>query len=530
MGFYTISLVQADDWVYEVRKDDNLWNLTVDYLIDMSYVKRVQKLNKIADPWHIPPGTKIRIPKQWIRHYPALIRVQNLQGTAQIRDEESDQSSPVKVGTVVMLGDIISTDVDSTILLGFLDGSQILLLENSRLKIEKLMLLENTGMSDIRLKLEAGRLETLVAPDKGTARRFQIKTPITVTSVRGTDYRVSADVEYNKSNTEVLDGKVAVSAQSKSRLLPAGFGTVTLQGQEPALPVKLLPAPDISKLPRLFVQVPIRLNISKPEKVQSYRVQIAKTELFRDVLFDELFSSGLIRAADLADGDYYLRIRAIDKQQLEGYHGQFLFTVNAKPEAPFLLTPKHGDGILLEDSLEFSWSGQQDINHYHLQIAKDKKFSEIIINNPEVDDTELSVAEQQTVGKYFWRVAAIDEEGDGPYSEPQMFRRIIPAPGFEAPELTDDLLFIRAREGLPGQTYQLQMADDETFEELLFDMRSDKPYFEIQRPGAGEYFIRLRTIDPDGFIGPFGKPQSIDIPYNKYWLMTLLPLLILLAL
>lgn len=529
ISFCTISVVQADDWIYEIRNGDNLWNITVDYLVDLSYVERVQKLNNIADPWYIRPGTKIKIPKQWVRHYPALIRVQNLQGTAKIFEDESDQPRAVTVGTIVMLGDIVSTDSDSTLTLGFLDGSQILLLENSRLKIEHLMLLEHTGMSDYQLILEEGRVETKVDPDKGSARRFQIKTPATVTSVRGTDYRVSAEAE-NKSSTEVLIGKVRVSGQSKHRLLPAGFGNVTQKGQEPTLPVKLLPAPDVGNLPRLFVQVPIQFSMPEVEKGRGYRVQIAKTEHFRDLLFDQLFHTNLIRGADLADGDYHLRVRAIDEQQLEGYNGQFLFTINARPEAPFLLTPKQGDGILEEDDINFSWSGQREINHYHLQIAKDYKFSDIIIDKQVKNETGLSVAEQQTLGKYFWRVAAVDKDGDGPFSDGQMFRRIVPAPAWEAPDISDDTLVIRAKKGLPGQTYQMQMSDDETFQNVLFDMTSENPQFEMPRPDGGEYFIRLRTIDPDGFNGPFAKPQSIDIPYNLYWLLTLLPLFALLAL
>ena len=531
MSFYTISVAQAADWIYEVRDGDNLWNITTDYLIDISYVTQLQKINNIADPWYIKPGTKIKIPKKWLKHFPSLIRVQNLQGSAHIIEEESNQSQPVKVGTVVMLGDTISTDSNSHLTLAFLDGTVILLLENSRLKIERLMLMEYTGMSDIQLKLEEGRLETQVIPEKGSARRFQIKTPATVTSVRGTDYRISAEAKIDKSNTEVLKGKVAVNSNHANHMLLAGFGSSIQKGQKPRPPVKLLAAPDVSNLPRLFSLLPIQFSISRSDKVESYRVQIAKTELFRDLLFNQLFSSEIIRSANLADGDYHLRIRAVDKQQLEGHNASFPFAVNALPEPPFVLTPKPGSGVLIKDKLNFSWTGQQDINNYHLQIAKDNNFKHIIIDTQDISDTNLSIAKQQSIGKYYWRIAAVDKDGDGPFSETQMFRRIIPAPKMEAPDFTDDSIIIRARTGLPGQSYQLQMADEDTFQQLLFDNRSDTPQFEIPKPSSGgEYFIRLRTIDPDGFIGPFSKPQTINIPYNLYWLLTLLPLLILIAL
>ncbi len=520
----------AVDWIYKVRHGDNLWNLTVDYLIDTSYVKRVQKLNKISNPKHILPGTLIKIPSEWIKHYPMLIRVISLQGTGHVLNEESDHPQKLKVGMILILGDTITTEANSALTLGFLDGSQILLQEKSRLVIENMMMLEYTGMSDVSLELEKGRLETQVMPSKGTARQFKIKTPATVTSVRGTDYRISSEQQNNSSNTEVTAGKVAVKGISKSQLVPSGYGTVTVKNQEPKPPVKLLPAPDLKQLPRPFAQVPIQFSLTKSTNTHGFRVQIAKTEQFKSLLFDKLYSQTIIRGPDLPDGDYHIRIRALDSQNLEGHNAQQKITVNARPEPPFLVTPKPGAGILLEDKPEFSWSSQQGVSQYHLQVSKTQDFAEIIVDKPGIMDSGLTIDEHLELGKYYWRIAAADQDGDGPYSDGQMFRRIIPAPELEAAEITDDKLTIRSRKGLPGQTYHFQMSDDKSFDELLVDQYTDKPGFEIPRPSGGEYFIRVRTIDPDGFVGPFAAPQSIDVPYDLYWLLALLPLLALLAL
>ncbi len=520
---------QSENWVYTVRNGDNLWNLTVDYLIDISYVDRVRKLNNIADPWHILPGTKIIIPRQWIRQYPALVRVLNLQGTAQVLEEGADQPRQLKVGSIMMLGDTVLTDADSSLVIGFINGSRILLQENSRLKINKLMLLENTGMSDTRLELETGRMETQVVPSKGSARKFLITTPATVTSVRGTDYRISAERKSNESRTEVVEGKVVVSGDRKSLLLRAGFGTVTKKGMEPLKPVKLLPKPDLDALPRVFSQVPIQFVMVRQEQARGYRVQIAKTELFRDILFDKPYSSGIFRGPELADGDYHIRIRAFDENRVEGLNADRKMTVNARPASPFLISPKPGEGRL-QESPEFVWANQQGIEKYHLQIASDKGFSHLVIDKSDIDTNQWDISAKLPVGKYYWRVAAVDQDGDGPFSDGQMFRRIVPAPELEAPEISEQTVVIRSREGLPGQTYHFQMAADDTFAELLVDQYTDKPGFEIQRPDGGEYFVRVRTIDPDGFIGPFAEPQSFRVPYNYYWLLTLLPLLALLAL
>jgi len=530
MFLYSFSLAQAEDWIYKVRERDNLWNLTVDHLIDISYVKKVQALNNISDPWHIVPGTILKIPSQWVRHFPALLRVQNLQGSAVILEDEARQTKPLKVGDLVMLGDIITTSSASTLIIGFLDGSQILLQEDSSLKVDHLMLLENTGMLDSQLQLLSGRLETQVSPDKGTARQFKIKTPVTVTSVRGTDYRISAEEEQNQSKTEVVEGKVIVTGEDKSRLILAGFGTITVKDQDPMPPVKLLLAPDISHIPSPFNEVPIQLFMPALKQGLGYRVQIANTAEFQDILFDKPFHSSIIRGPDLADGDYHIRVRAIDSQQLEGYNAQAQITINARPEAPFLVSPKLGEGILLEDDSEFSWSRQQGIDKYHMQIASVEDFSDILIDISDITENEKTITEKLGLGKYYWRIAATDQDGDGPFTDGQLFRRIVPAPDIEAPDITDDMLTIRSRRGLPGQSYHFQMSDDESFSDLLVDKRTNEPGFEIARPTGGTYYIRVRTIDPDGFVGPFAAPQSIDVPYDLYWLLALLPLLALLAL
>lgn len=529
--FYGLSLVQAEDWLYKVRKGDNLWNLAVEHLIDTSYAKRVQKLNGIINPWHLLPGSIIKIPSQWVRHYPAIVRVQNLQGTAQILDDGAKQPHQLKVGDMVMPGDTVITDANSTLVLDFIDGSSVLLGENSQLKIDKLMILENTGMSESQLNLLKGRLETQVVPAKGTARKFQIKTPVTVTSVRGTSYRISAEEEKNLSKTEVIEGKVVVKGFEKSLTLPVGFGTITEKDKAPLPPIKLLPAPDISQIPVPFVQVPIQFSMPTFETGHGYRVQIAKTEFFKDIFFNKKFYSPTVKGPDLADGDYHIRVRSFDAKELEGYDAQSQIIINALPESPFLVSPKQGEGIFVEDSLIFSWSRQKGVSQYHLQIASSEDFSELLFDTAKVDTNELTMTDKMTSGKYYWRIAAIDQDGDGPFSDAQMFRRIVPAPVLEAPEITDDTLAFRSRSGLPGQTYHFQMSDDENFNELLADKQNDKPEFIIPRPSrGGEYFIRVRTIDADGFVGPFAAAQSIDVPYDFYWLLTLLPLLVLIAL
>ena len=83
-------------------------------------------------------------------------------------------------------------------------------------------------------------------------------------------------------------------------------------------------------------------------------------------------------------------------------------------------------------------------------------------------------------------------------------------------------MVFRWPEGLPGQTYQFQMARDPQFSQPVTDVRLAEPEARVARPASAVYYLRVRTIDVDGYQGEFGPTQRIPIPPSNHW-----PLLIL---
>ncbi|WP_173052140.1 hypothetical protein [Candidatus Nitrotoga sp. AM1P] len=47
---------------------------------------------------------------------------------------------------------------------------------------------------------------------------------------------------------------------------------------------------------------------------------------------------------------------------------------------------------------------------------------------------------------------------------------------------------------------------------------------QIDNLKPGIYYLRVKTIDADGFAGPFGPVQQIEVPTktNYWWLLLLL--------
>lgn len=522
---------RPEEWIYTVRPGDNLWHLAEEYLIDQSYWQRLQTLNRVEDPFRIPPGTQLRIPTSWLKKIPILARVHRITGTAEAVEADTGKVTPLQAGSLLLMGDAVRTAKDSNITLEFVDGSRLLLQSDSYLTLDHLRIYRATGVTDTRVRLREGRLETRVAPAQGAASRFQISTPAAVTSVRGTDYRVGSDVKAQESRAEVTEGRVDVSSAGTTRNVPAGFGTVATAGEAPRPPIQLLAPPDLFGLPETFERSPIRFDLPAAPEIRGYRVQIAEPKTGARLLFDETFSSARIRGPDLPDGEYLLRARSIDSNTLEGLNAERRFVLNARPEPPLPLEPKPGAGVQ-EESPVFEWSRQENIKAYHFQLASDPRFAKPLVDKGNYPDTRLAIDRKLARGHYFWRVAVVDaSDGRGPFSDPQEFRRVYPAPQPEQPDVSDEYVVIRWRAGLPGQKYQFQLSKDRDFAGPLIDIRIAEPRIQIHRPESGRYFMRIRTIESDGFVGSFGPTQTMDIPrQGLYWLLLALPLFALFAL
>ncbi len=517
----------AQDWIYHVKNQDTLWDISEKYLGSHKHVTALQRLNRIKDPNHIPPGTRLVIPEHWLIVHPTMARIIETRGMAELIEGQSYIVKKLSVGDIAIEGDSITTQADSSVILQFIDGSLLILQENSHLLIDHLSFFENTAMTSTTLDLKKGRLETQVAPKQGSSSQFKINTPLSSTSVRGTDYRLSSETK--AALTEVLEGSVKVESTLQKQNINGGYGIVSSPTRKTS-PVKLLPAPDPESIPKLFERNPLQFSIDKPSGHLGHRLQIASDAQFQRIVFDKLTDSNIIRATDLADGQYFLRLRAYDQNGLEGLNTDLQITVNTQPEPPFILSPKQ-NGKTAEELPLFQWTERDTVKKYHFQLADNPSFKDPIVDISDLDEAEYTPEKSLELGEYYWRIAVLDDEGkDGPFSDIQTFNRIYAAPEAGEAEISDAGISIQFQAGLPQQSYRFQLASDENFESILVDKSSDNAVFEFDKPDSGTYFIRGKTIDPDGYSSDFGTAQKLEVPIDsRYWLLLLLPLIALVA-
>lgn len=517
---------KAAEWIYTVRPGDNLWNLTEQHLISIGLVYRLQKLNRIQNPYQIPPGTEIRIPFEWARQQSSQARVISVNGDAMVRRQSTFQKIPIVQGMQLFAGDEVSTGQDAFVMLEFADRSLLRIQAESKARFNRLEVLGDEGMVNTEVDLQYGRTENTVPKNPDINSRFQITSPSAVSSVRGTDFRMGTAEEGMITYSEVLAGRVQVSGSNRSIRVSEGFGSVTKLNEAPSRPVKLLSPPDLSVTPQLYGRMPLTIPLKPLINANAYRVQIAADNAFKNLLTDFISVSVPLRGGELPDGDYWLRIRGRDNSGLEGYEAVMPIKIKARPEPPFVIAPQNG--MVVEDQNPvLQWTTRPDITHYILTISQEADFSLPVISESQVTGNHFRVTVPLAPGNYLWRIASVSEaEGIGPFSDPISFRVPMPGPLLESTDIADREITFSWPSAAEGQHFQFQFARDKAFQTILTDMQTYEPRVTLPRPDSGSYYLRIKVIEADGTQGSFSPAQIVEIPSKyPYWLFLLLPLL-----
>ena len=330
----------------------------------------------------------------------------------------------------------------------------------------------------------------------------------------------------------MLGGIVDLGNEAGRQALKSGFGTLAEIGQAPRAPTPLLPPPDLSGVPRLVERLPLDAPIPAIPGASAYRTQMAPDQTFAAVYANELSHVPRLRIADLPDGEYVARVRGVDPNGLEGFSTDQPITIHARPEPPVLVDPAPDAGLTVARPT-LRWAEGTSKASYHVQISTSAKFETPLADVPALAANTLQLAEDLAPGVYYWRVSTIDTaQGQGPFSDAQSFRRLLPGPGIDPPKLDGDQLTLRWLAAGNGASYHLQLARDENFQQPFVDEVLSEAQYALKKPAPGSYFLRVNAISADGFAGPWGATQTLSIPDRPppVWRALLILIPVLLAL
>ncbi|MCO4860998.1 FecR domain-containing protein [Cupriavidus sp. WGlv3] len=511
---------QGADFIYVVEPGDTLIGLASRYMASEQGWRTLQRLNGVADPYRLVPGSRVRIPLAQIPEQAASARVVYVSGGVRANGR------PVQVGMTLDEAARIETPAGGSATLELPDRTRVTLPPATTVAVNRLRTFTRSGLVDTVIRIDQGAAETRVAPEGGGVGRFEMHTPMMVTGVRGTRYRVSADA--GGSRSEVLQGRVGVSA-ARARMaaataaapqramtaaasLEAGYGIAVSAGGRLSQPVALLPAPALLPPDQTVLGPSFEAAWQPVPGAVAYRVRVA-----RDAALSELVWTGTASGADAArvrveglpEGTLYLSVSAIDRHQLTGHDAQAPVSVRLNPPAPFTQQPA-ADAVRYADAVSFEWATVPAAASYELALATDAAFT----RDAAVHGAAASPAARALApGRWWWRVRSVDAAGlPGPWSDAVPFR-VEPKP--PVPTLQDDggALHIGWPDGGGGPGYRVQLAAEAGFATLLADEHTATNAIDLPRPAPGVYFIRVARAAPGVAPDPaaFSAPQRIEV-------------------
>lgn len=512
---FALVLIQpawADDWLYYTYPGDTPLKIGHEYLKNPADWREVLKINHVANDRVLPVHTRIRIPVELLKVTPAPVLVTHVTGNVRVKPE-GGVFRRLAVGDQLNGGETVLTGPNSFAGFKLADGTELTEQPSSKLKFGRLAAWGKTGMVATELDLDSGRMEVGAAKQIGPAGGFKVNTPIAVAGLRGTVFRLNVSEDGSTLRNEVLRGVVGISAQGKEVLVAKAEGTVARRGQPPEPPRPLLPAPSLDGLPSRVVDLPLSFSWPQMDHAVGWRAQVASDSGFQNILLDASGDKPEVSwQTDLPDGQYFLRVRAIDSAGLEGLNGDHAFELDARPLPPELSKPA-ANGRAYQEDVTFAWSASQDARGYLLQIAPSADFPAAKTTERKLDSVVRTTV-QLKAGHYFWRMASVDENGPHGWSPVRalLVRPLPAAPQGSAKADGDSGQAGFTWEAVDGASkYDFEVARNADFSDVEIKQRLSTSRTSV-KINPGKHFWRVRGVEEDGQAGSWSRVNPLLMP------------------
>jgi hypothetical protein len=495
-----------------VSKGDCLFNICKKYLDSSSRWPEIARINHLANPHMIQPGTRLSVPVSYLKRTPLEGKVTFVMGDAKAQMGGRGDWVPLRLGDAVLQKSNLKTGESSALEITFADGSLFFLKSDTEIGIMKAeQALTSHLFRDLYLGI--GRVISRIKEATGVASRFKVHTPSAIASVRGTEFRVAVDGT-QATLTEVMERQVIVEAAKKSVELAQGEGTVVNKGEPPIPPRKLLAPPGPADLKTIYNMVPA-VTFTRVDGAKAYRVAAAQDKEGKQLLKEKIIKPDeVFSISGLDDGSYFLLTQSIDELGLEGLSSEaYPFMIRVNPLPPITQAPRNG-AKTKGKSQEFQWLSVSDAVRYHVQIASDREFHTVIQDKADLTDSTFRT-DALEYKSYYFRVSSIaGDEYQGAWSDPLIFSMLPlpPTPAMDQPAISRDEINLRSRSLGEGFTYRFQVAKDLQFKEILVDQKVEWPELTMKKPKeVGTYYVRIAAIDRDGDASEYSPPQSLEI-------------------
>ena len=320
--------------------------------------------------------------------------------------EGSSGQLTVQIGRRLLEGQIITTGAKGFASIGGEEGALVTVPSNSSLQIIDARRYTINGKIDVRIKVLEGRGE-IKAPSLDGEARFRVGTPVAVTAVRGTEFRVAYAQDDGLSLAEVIEGEVAVRRADQSIIASQGEGVAARSVGDLATE-KLLPAPDLDNGGRTQTDALVEFAIEDVEDAAAYRTQLARDAGFIEIIDQALGTAATVTFADIEDGRYFVRSRGVAASGVEGFSKPYTFRRKR------LGASAGAEASPIADAFKFGWRVDGTGQSYHaFQLWNTQSPSTLLVDEVALEDTAILIGDLPA-GSYAWRVGTFQIDGGEP--------------------------------------------------------------------------------------------------------------------
>jgi hypothetical protein len=409
----------AETIAYTLKSGESLYSIAARHFTQKSNYAAVQRLNHVRFPQRMAPGTVVQIPLQFLKSKQLTGQIIAFRGDVEIAN--GGLRTAPRVGLPINEGMGLQTGAAGFVTLVLSNGSRITIPSNSKLRVSRMREIVLTGSTDFEFSLDRGRAETKATPAKDANSRFRLRTPIAVSAVRGTVFRIGYEPGDTPSLTEVVEGNVAVGSTASGAVsvavgIPAGFGATASRsgkiGKE-----ALLIAPEILSPGKTQKEALVRLALEPVDTARGYHTQLAKDAGFTDIVSEIRVSAPRAEFSGISDGTYFVRSMAIAPSGLEGLSESY----SIKRQ---ISTVGGSAGAAGPDRFEFKWFGEGAGKRlYRFQLFEGSSKGIALVDEAGLESSEISLTGLPP-GTYFWRVGVRQFSGEGlsqNWTEPEKF-------------------------------------------------------------------------------------------------------------
>ena len=372
---------------YTVKSGDTLIALATRWFVRGDSWPVVQKLNRLADPLRMPVGKVLTIPRELLKSEPVAAKIVAFRGPVTVSGKTPVLGGAVREGMAIATGDGGSVTVECA------DGSRFSLPSQTQVGIARLRRLLMTGDLDRVFATSQGRGEWRVSPAPTPDSRFMVTTPVSVSAVRGTGFRVGYE---GGAVVGVVDGNVGVSDGDIARATPIPKGKgVAVTATGVGIPVDLRRAPVLLRPGAVQAGPRLLFKVAPVPGARAYAFDVSSDAGMTDVIAQFRGSGGDVGFDGLPDGSYFIRAVATDTAGIDGFAQTWSFerlTLGSKPPE------STGRGM------HFRWtSGDDGVRSYRFTLYTDEAATRAFIDQVGLKATSFTVTDLPP-GTYWWRV------------------------------------------------------------------------------------------------------------------------------